>query len=543
MIKNLVFFKTRREEIFTIRFFSFRRSSRGSADRCFEFWSASSTEAGASFVGDNGEAPVFIGRSLNFFMTDSEASVNAEPAWLDRVAKRVKRWRTAGLGPNWVVAVSGGSDSVGLLTVLSKSAPKLGLQLSVAHFDHGGEAGDAEFVADLARRSGCEIDLGVWNSRSGSEAATERFVEAEARATRYQWLVEVAQRRNANVVAVGHTQDDQAETILFRILRGTGPQGVSGMPIRRKLAESIALVRPLLSVSRQEIEVYLSTLGQTWREDPTNRDVSRSRARLRHEVLPKLAADFNPKVVEAIVRLGNLIAAEHRDFQSGLEKLALLATLDDGGDRLVLDRGTLQLCGSSFARAELIRRLWRKKGWPEGAMNARRWRRLARAVVPKRTPRVFSLGAGVEVETTDRELILRFFPKRVTLAGEAVPLPLPGSAVWEEFRIFAELDLKEKRDETVDLDAIVPPLRISAPEVGDRFDPLGMEGKHVLLSDFLRGSRVPGRDRGRVPIVRDAKGIVWVVGHRIAERVKVRESTMRTLGLRTSGLRHAASCD
>lgn len=470
-------------------------------------------------------------------MSDREATVGDEPEWLDRVIERIRRWRANGLGSNWVAAVSGGIDSVGLWTVLIKSAPILGLRLSAAHYDHGGEAEDGSFVAELAGRSGCEIDRGVW-SGSSPGSATDRFVEAEARAARYRWLTEVAEKRRADVVAVGHTRDDQAETILFRIVRGTGPQGVSGMPIRRRLAESITLVRPLLSVSRHEIEAYLSSLGQAWREDPTNRDLGRARARLRHEVLPKLAADFNPRVVGAIVRLGRLVGAEHRELQGELETRALSATLDDRGDRLVLDREALRRCRSRFARAELIRRLWRKKGWPEGSMTARRWRRLARTGVLGRNVSGFSVGEGVEVESTDRELILRRSSKRVSLAGEAIALPLPGSADWRGVRIFAELDAAGARDETIDLDAIVPPLRVTGPEVGDRFDPLGMGGKRVLLSDFLRGRRVAEGDRERVAIVRDAQGIVWVVGHRIAERAKVRPSTSRTLGLRRS-----SSCD
>ena len=249
-------------------------------------------------------------------------------------------------------------------------------------------------------------------------------------------------------------------------------------------------------------------------------------------MLPKLAREFNPKVVDALVRLGRLAAAEHREFQSNLEKLALLTTLHARGDRLAFDRRTLQLHCSPFACAELIRLAWRKIGWPERSMTARRWRRLARAAGPEPTPNFFSLGAGVEVESTDRELILRFYPKRVTLAGAPIILPLPGSAVWENSRIVAALDPDDLRDETIDLDAVVPPLRVSSAEIGDRFDPLGMEGKHVLLSDFFRGRRVPKRDRGASPIVRDDQGIVWVVGHRIAERVKVRETTTRTLGLR-----------
>src|SRR5215213_2484536 len=161
------------------------------------------------------------------------------------------RWRAAGLGPGCVVAVSGGSDSVGLLRVLHELGPALGMELSVAHLDHGvrGDAAraDAEFVAGLAGSLGLAFDLGHW------QPARAGHFEADARRARYAWLAGIAQARGASTVAVGHTRDDQAETILHRVLRGTGPRGLAGMPARRPLSGAIALVRPLLRVGRDDV--------------------------------------------------------------------------------------------------------------------------------------------------------------------------------------------------------------------------------------------------------------------------------------------------
>ena len=214
------------------------------------------------------------------------------------------------MGDTWVVAVSGGGDSVGLLRLLHQLGPSAGLRLSVAHLDHGvrGEAAreDAAFVAGLAASLGLPFDLGRWQpSRPG-------HFESDARRARYDWLAEVARSRGAGVVAVGHTRDDQAETILHRILRGTGPRR-AGRHARDagRLAEDpeIELVRPLLDVSREQIRDYLQALGQPCREDASNADITRTRARIRHDLLPKLAAEYNPKVAEALVRLGELAAA------------------------------------------------------------------------------------------------------------------------------------------------------------------------------------------------------------------------------------------
>ena len=149
-------------------------------------------------------------------------------AWIDGIERRVSLWCSRGLGRTWVVAVSGGSDSVGLLRILHQLSGRLELTLSVAHLDHGarGEAAraDAAFANELARSLKLPFDLGEWRpARAG-------HFESDARQARYAWLTAIARVRGATAIAVGHTHDDQAETIIQRILRGTGPRGLAGMP-------------------------------------------------------------------------------------------------------------------------------------------------------------------------------------------------------------------------------------------------------------------------------------------------------------------------
>ena len=170
-------------------------------------------------------------------MPDDRAFDDTEaPAWLEPVRRRITGWLDSETTANWVVAVSGGGDSVCLLRVLHRLAPKLNLRLSVAHLDHGvrGEQArdDARFVQALAESLGLPFDLGHWSpTRAG-------HFEADARSARYAWLREVAEGRGASAVAVGHTRDDQAETILHRILRGSGPRGLAGIPSRTRCRTS-----------------------------------------------------------------------------------------------------------------------------------------------------------------------------------------------------------------------------------------------------------------------------------------------------------------
>ncbi|MHB1561180.1 MAG: tRNA lysidine(34) synthetase TilS [Isosphaeraceae bacterium] len=457
-------------------------------------------------------------------------------AWVETIGQRLARWRSRGLSGTWIVAVSGGGDSVGLLRILHELAPALQLRLSVAHLDHGvrGEAArqDAEFVSGLAASLGLPFDLGRWQpTRAG-------HFESDARRARYAWLIDVARTRGAGVVAVGHTRDDQAETILHRIIRGTGPRGLAGIPPRRRLAVEppIELVRPLLDVSRASIRADLERLGQPFREDASNADVTRTRARIRHELLPRLAADYNPRVDEAIVRLGGLVAASQRAIEGVVRDVTRSSVATRGNGFFVLKPPFLRT-QPLYLRTEVLRRLWRDAGWPQSGMSAQHWRRLGEAVATLESGS-FDAGAGVVLTVRPPFLVLhRTAPTDPSPTAEPTApllLPIPGDldVPWADGRIIGAIEPAAPADEAIDLDRLDPPLSVRAPVSGDRFAPLGMGGRSMALADFFRGRDV-GRDaRMKIPIVSDRQGIVWVVGHRIAERVKVTDSTERRLMLR-----------
>lgn len=455
-----------------------------------------------------------------------------DPPWLARVERRVRRWLSRGLGPAWLVAVSGGSDSVGLLRALHGMDPRLGLVLSVAHLDHGvrGEAGraDAVFVAELAQELGLPFDLGQWSPvRPG-------HFEGDARRARLAFLHSAARAGGAAAVALGHTRDDQAETVLHRVVRGTGPRGLAGIPWRRSLGDGVVLARPLLDVSRQELRTFLADLGQPFRDDATNADTTHTRARIRHELLPRLEADFNPRVADALARLARLAGASYRVQRLRAGQLVRAATLTRTDDTVVFDREQL-LAAPAVVRAEAIRLAWRRLGWAEGGMNAARWRRLVRLATGDRSGAI-DVGAGVVARVEGPRLTLQYRGGVSSQPGPAapaeVPLTIPGAAFWPGGQVVLVVDPQEPCDEKIDLSRLSPPLCLRAPRPGDRFDPLGMGGRMQILNDFFRGRRIPPDARARTPLLCDASGIVWVVGHRIADRVGLTESTVRTAGLR-----------
>jgi tRNA(Ile)-lysidine synthase len=232
---------------------------------------------------------------------------------LDRVAEFVERHRMFEPGQRVGVAVSGGADSVFLLHALRELAPRMDLQLSVIHIEHGirgaESIADSEFVAQLARSF--ELPLHI---QQANVPAIDGNLEEAARNVRQAFYAELIAAAAVDRVATGHTRSDQAETVLYRVLRGSGLTGLSGiLPVTRE-----GLARPLLEIDRSEIETWLRERNLVWREDQTNQDRTYARNRLRYDVLPALRRDFNPQLDAALANLATLARDEETYWESEL---------------------------------------------------------------------------------------------------------------------------------------------------------------------------------------------------------------------------------
>ncbi|MGH9492293.1 MAG: tRNA lysidine(34) synthetase TilS [Terriglobales bacterium] len=220
------------------------------------------------------------------------------------------------------VAVSGGADSVGLLRLLLELRAELGIVVSVAHFHHqirGAEANaDAQFVAALAESHNLELHSGSGDAPAHAKA-NHVSLETAARELRYGFFIELLKSCAVDTVATGHTLDDQAETVLMRLVRGAGGRGLAG--IHPRLRHPGPIVRPLLRVRRRELEEYLRGLGQEWREDSSNRDRKHLRNRVRHELVPLLERDFNPEVARVLAETAEVARAEEEFWQHEIERL------------------------------------------------------------------------------------------------------------------------------------------------------------------------------------------------------------------------------
>lgn len=246
-----------------------------------------------------------------------------------------KRWANVTV----LIAVSGGADSVALLRLLARVRPANSRgKLLVGHFNHklrGGESDEDErFVQHLAKSLGLTC-LTV----AGNPPDPTKFSENDARDARYAFLQRTAADFGARYIVLAHTADDQAETILFRALRGTGITGLAGMPTVRPLTAAVSLIRPLLCVRRAVLRDYLTSLGQSFREDSSNADLRFARNRLRGEVIPRLAREYDPAIVETLLKLGEQ-AAELADEARRAAELAIerAVEFEANGFRLFCER-------------------------------------------------------------------------------------------------------------------------------------------------------------------------------------------------------------
>ncbi len=288
-----------------------------------------------------------------------------------------------------VVAVSGGPDSVALAHLLAGLLREGKIErLILAHVNHQlrGEESDADenHVQQLPQLFGMAADarLSCKTTRIDVAAiaqAERENLESIARRERYGWLTQLSRDEGATWIAAGHSADDQAETVLFRLLRGSGVLGLAGMAECRPLGDHARLLRPLLAVRRDAIRAYLHTNKIPYRIDSSNNDPRFARNRIRLELMPQLQEHFNPAVVDGLCQLAEQARELHGEIEAQAGRLLAQAELPRAGDMLVFSVDPLQKCSANRMR-EMFRLVWQREAWPMGDMDFERWNRLVEIV-------------------------------------------------------------------------------------------------------------------------------------------------------------------
>ena len=471
---------------------------------------------------------------------------------LRKTTKAIKEYGLIEKGDNVLVAVSGGPDSVALLLALIKLAGRFGFSLAAAHLNHclrGKDAQeDARFVRELADRldiplTSEEVDIKAIRRRRGGS------IEEVARAERYAFLCRAAKSMGCNKVALGHTLDDNAETALMNLLRGSGVKGLGGIPPRRRL-DGIEVIRPLILVMKDEVLSFLQSEKASYRTDCTNKDTVFRRNKIRHELIPLLKRDFNSKVVSALSGTAAVMRQVDEYIEAELERL-MGEIVEERRGRAVLKQARLARL-HPFMRKEVIRRILAdrfeaKAGLSQlekvdrfvtdgrgGTMNVS-----DSVTISRQYSDIIIRKQRVKTEKFEQEapvpgeIFLRYFGTRLSteivikdaLVSDLRQKPKPFSKIWEKISEGKRVRLQEFFDAgKIHCDRLL----IRNRRKGDRYRPIGLGGDKSVREIFI-DEKIPVSIRSKVPLLVNGREILWIMGYRVSEKYKVTGATKRVL--------------
>jgi tRNA(Ile)-lysidine synthase len=431
-----------------------------------------------------------------------------------------------------IVAVSGGPDSVCLLDILSQLRPELRIELVVAHFDHwlrpAEDDMETHFVRDLAARMRLPFEVEKSLHLGECSAAS---LEEKARDARYAFLQAVRKKHQAQKIAVGHNLDDQAETVLMRLLRGSSSIGLTGIPPDRDLI----VIRPLLETKRREIEAYAEARALRYVTDSSNLQATYLRNRIRLELIPALRT-YQPRLIEHLGRLASVLRSESEYLEASAEAWIERETQREPDGDTSISISSFLRCPEPIRRRVTRRLLTQVKKTHRrvGHSHIESVDTLARGDKPQGS---LTLLDGIRVKRVYGRLVFTNRPLKkpprfqVSLEGPGeFYLEAAGRSVAvEEIPGDSRLDFSDRTwAGFLDADEVRFPLILRNPRPGDRFVPLGMAG-HKKLKDFFIDLKVPSEERAMTPILVQERTLVAVCGHRIDERFKVTPRTERIL--------------
>ncbi len=434
-------------------------------------------------------------------------------------------------------ALSGGADSLALFLALHDLADKHGFKLRAAHINHGlrlaESDADAEFVAGICAQLGVPLALDKVDV-AGMRARRRLSWEQAARIARYDFLTRVAMETGSSALALGHTSDDQAETVLLHLLRGTGIRGLKGMlPLSnwRTAHGSATLVRPLLNVSRQETEAYCLEHGLIPRLDSSNLEERFTRNRIRRKLIPHLE-EFNPSVKKSLLRLARTVAQDVAYLeQQAASAWSSLAVVEPDGIRL--DRHAFKALHPSL-QAHVLHRAYAQTAGEASDLSMAQIEAM-KELAGKGAGRSLSLHGGVRFGTSYEEILLTEKPASLSSRPlDETTLRVHGETRAGDWRVAVRLlegrnrppDMKHDNPYCayLSLNALGEELKVRSRLPGDRFQPLGLPYEKSL-KEFMIDAHIPKSHRKGTPLLMANNRVAWVVGWRIADWARVTPET------------------
>jgi tRNA(Ile)-lysidine synthase len=450
---------------------------------------------------------------------------------MERVLKYIREKQMVKPGDRVIVGVSGGADSVCLLFLLKTFAPVLGITLSVIHIEHGIRGKESQKDADFVENLCGEWNLPCRVERRDIPGLSKEWKcseEEAGRRVRYEVFQREKEALGGNRIAVAHNRDDQAETILWNLVRGSGLTGLGGIrPIRGEI------IRPLLILTRTEIEEILKKEGIPWREDASNQELIYTRNRIRKKILPLLKEELNSQAAEHIVQAGEKIqAAEEYFCREGRRKAERLGKAGEGGFYLQKS-GLLQ--EASVLRPYILREGMKEfLGISPENFSSVHFQEILE-LLEKQSGKKLSLPKKLLVRTEGDYLVFEKNGQKKEDFSEEMELLIPGETHFGglTFKTSVEPYKKEIIPEKIytkwfDYDTIKNTVHLRKRQRGD-FLTINREGNVKTLKKYMIDEKIPSGERERICLLADGAHILWIVGYRISEAYKVRETTKRVL--------------
>jgi tRNA(Ile)-lysidine synthase len=453
---------------------------------------------------------------------------------LQSVLVYIRREGLLHAGDRLGVAVSGGADSVALLRIMLELREELGIVLSIVHFNHklrGAEADtDEKFVTQLAHRH--DLELHVSSSNVAAHARSQHLsLEAAARQLRYQYFRQLLEKKRLNRIATGHTLDDQAETVLLRIIRGAGTRGLAGVyPQLLVDGFQFSVIRPLLQTRRKLLETYLGEIGQDWREDSSNRDLRHARNRVRHGIVPRLDRTLNPAVRETLGETADIARSEEEYWQNEVSRAMpevwqaeclILRPAELAALPLALRRRVVRTAAESlglkleFRHVEEILELDQRG--PRSAMLPEGWLLSVTKGGLQFAPPSRAAAANPEYEY------------KLAVPG-TIRVPEAG-ACFEVARVPGSAAAGYNPDHMLDPALLQQELTVRNWRAGDRYWPAHSKAPRKI-KELLQERKLTGTERKLWPVVVSGQDIVWVRGFPTPARLRPGDGDHEALVIR-----------
>ena len=449
----------------------------------------------------------------------------------DRVLFTIKEKGWFRAGDKVLAGFSGGADSLFLLLLLDEFKEELAISLEAAHVHHGIRKDTADrdeaFCRAFCEERGIKLHVCHRNAKAYAEEKGLSLEEG-AREVRYQAFSEICEKTGVHKIVLAHHKNDAAETFLFQLIRGSGLRGLSGIPELRKMMETsdgqeIMILRPLLAFTKKEIKDYLTSHGFSWCEDETNEEVSASRNRIRHQVIPELEV-IRPDAVDKIYDTAEYLAKVDAYLTGQADDWLGKHILSEEDRSIIIDRTAFQKEDPVLKHC-IVMQMLRRKGLTVKDVTRDHLMEIQR-LSEKNVGKKLDLPGGITVKNTYEGL----WAGKEDLAAGSASIPSFVMILTEKERVSAEKPPNSPYTKWFDYDKILECPELRYRREGDVLAVLP-EGRKKLNRFFI-DEKIPKEERDRIPVVASGHDILWVVGYRMSEAYKITESTRRILEIR-----------